>query len=191
MNFHTCSCLSLLAENQTDALIDELMKTNAANKDPAKVLEEMERERKEMEEMFTIKAGEAEKLRESDVLSMLSFFLRQGVAIVLRAFANTLYSAHAMTCFYRFFFFVLLGAMQSVMEEEMKREMVRRQVEVTTTEKDFSSLHLLLCFFLFLSPRECRKLNSIVFTARTKGCHQLSTVTVRPKKSFPKYPIVS
>lgn len=45
------------------------MKAQKAQNDPQKVLEEMERERKEMEEMFTIKAGEAEKLREKDVLS--------------------------------------------------------------------------------------------------------------------------
>ena len=45
------------------------MKTQKAQNDPQKVLEEMERERKEMEEMFTIKAGEVEKLREKDVLS--------------------------------------------------------------------------------------------------------------------------
>ena len=57
------------AENRTDVLITELMKAQKAQNDPQKVLEEMERERKEMEEMFTIKAGEAEKLREKDVLS--------------------------------------------------------------------------------------------------------------------------
>ena len=45
------------------------MKTQRAQNDPQKVLEDMERERKDMEEMFTIKAGEAEKLREKDVLS--------------------------------------------------------------------------------------------------------------------------
>ena len=44
------------------------MRTQRAN-DSQKVLEDMERERKEMEEMFTIKAGEVEKLREKDVLS--------------------------------------------------------------------------------------------------------------------------
>ena len=42
------------------------MKAQKAQNDPQKVLEEMERERKEMEEMFTIKAGEVEKLREKD-----------------------------------------------------------------------------------------------------------------------------
>ena len=59
----------IAAENQTDAFIEDLMKTQKAQNDPQKVLEEMERERKEMEDMFTIKAGEVEKLREKDVLS--------------------------------------------------------------------------------------------------------------------------
>ena len=39
-----------------------------AQNDPQKVLEEMEKERQEMEEMFTIRAGEADKLREQEVL---------------------------------------------------------------------------------------------------------------------------
>lgn len=77
------------AEGRTDVLIDELMKAQRAQNDPQKVLEDMERERKDMEEMFTIKAGEAEKLREEDVLR----------------------------------------AMQSVLEEEMKRERQRIQYE--------------------------------------------------------------
>jgi len=44
------------------------MKTQAKNSDPQKVLEELERERKEMEDMFSIKAGEEDKLREKDIL---------------------------------------------------------------------------------------------------------------------------
>ena len=44
------------------------MESNAARTDPQKVLEEMERERKEMEEMFSIKAGEETALREKEVL---------------------------------------------------------------------------------------------------------------------------
>ena len=59
------------AENDTDAFIEELMKTQKAQNDPQRVLEEMEKERREMEEMFTIKADEVEKLREKDVLSKL------------------------------------------------------------------------------------------------------------------------
>ena len=66
---------SLSVENETDAIIDELMKTQKAQNDPQKVLEEMERERREMEEMFTIKADEVERLREKDVLSKLLLLL--------------------------------------------------------------------------------------------------------------------
>ena len=40
-------------------------------KDPQELLREMEAERKEMEERFTIKAGEAERLREQEVLSKI------------------------------------------------------------------------------------------------------------------------
>lgn len=99
-----------IAENRTDALIDELMRQQRSQIDPQKVLEDMERERKEMEEMFTIKAGEAEKLRENDVLSK---YLEESFV-----WWHTLKVA-----------FSQLGAMQSVMEEEMKREMLRRQHE--------------------------------------------------------------
>jgi len=56
------------AETRTDALIEELMRGQARNSDPQKVLEELERERKEMEEMFSIKAGEEEKLRGQEIL---------------------------------------------------------------------------------------------------------------------------
>lgn len=49
-----------------------------AQNDPQKVLEEMERERREMEEMFTIRAGEADKLREQDVLSKYTYHQKGG-----------------------------------------------------------------------------------------------------------------
>lgn len=90
------------------------MKAQKAQNDPQKVLEEMERERKEMEEMFTIKAGEAEKLREKDVLS--------------NAWLGTFRPLDTDSSSINFFFYSL-GAMQSVMEEEMKREMLRVQYE--------------------------------------------------------------
>ena len=102
--------LFIAVENRTDALIDELMKGQRTQTDPQKVLEEMERERKEMEEMFTIKAGEVEKLREKDVLS--------------KAFFCTAFKEK-----FSILVFCIAGAMQSVMEEEMKREMLRMQYE--------------------------------------------------------------
>ena len=74
----TSSTLFCTAEGRTDVLIDELMKAQRAQNDPQKVLEDMERERKDMEEMFTIKAGEAEKLREKDVLSRIELLQYSG-----------------------------------------------------------------------------------------------------------------
>ncbi|TRY63249.1 hypothetical protein TCAL_05773 [Tigriopus californicus] len=76
-------------ENNTDALISQLMASNARHSDPQRVLEELEREKKEMEDQLTIKAGEAGKLRAQEVKK----------------------------------------EMQRLMEEEMRREQVRRQYE--------------------------------------------------------------
>ncbi len=45
------------------------MKNNSRNSDPQKVVEELERERREMEDIFSIKAGEEEKLREQEIRS--------------------------------------------------------------------------------------------------------------------------
>ena len=70
---NTAFHLFFSAENRTDVLISELMIAQKAQNDPQKVLEEMEKERREMEEMFTIRAGEADKLREQDVLSKYTY----------------------------------------------------------------------------------------------------------------------
>ena len=59
----------LLAENRADALIQDLISSTRVSKSPQEILKEMEAERKEMEEQFTIRAGEADKLREQEVLS--------------------------------------------------------------------------------------------------------------------------
>ena len=58
-----------LAENRADALIQDLISSTRVSKSPQEILKEMEAERKEMEEQFTIRAGEADKLREQEVLS--------------------------------------------------------------------------------------------------------------------------
>ena len=58
-----------LAEDRADALIQDLITSTKVSKSPQEILKEMEAERKEMEEQFTIRAGEAEKLREQEVLS--------------------------------------------------------------------------------------------------------------------------
>ena len=60
---------SILAEDRADALIQDLISSTKVSKSPLEILKEMEAERKEMEEQFTIRAGEAEKLREQEVLS--------------------------------------------------------------------------------------------------------------------------
>lgn len=66
--------LWFLAEGRTDALITELMASSSRTSDPQKVLEEIEKERREMEEIFSIKAGKAEKLREQEIKSKLHRF---------------------------------------------------------------------------------------------------------------------
>lgn len=56
------------AEDRADALIQDLISSTKVSKSPQEILREMEAERKQMEEQFTIRAGEADKLREQDVL---------------------------------------------------------------------------------------------------------------------------
>ena len=64
---------SILAEDRADALIQDLISSTKVSKSPLEILKEMEAERKEMEEQFTIRAGEAEKLREQEVLRKYTF----------------------------------------------------------------------------------------------------------------------
>lgn len=61
------------AEDRADALIQDLISSTKVSKSPQEILKEMEAERKQMEEQFTIRAGEADKLREQDVLSKSKF----------------------------------------------------------------------------------------------------------------------
>ena len=61
--------LFISAEDRADALIQDLISSTRVSKTPQEILKEMEAERKEMEEQFTIRAGEAEKLKEQEVLS--------------------------------------------------------------------------------------------------------------------------
>ena len=64
---------SFSAEDRADALIQDLISSTKVSKSPQEILKEMEAERKQMEEQFTIRAGEADKLREQDVLSKSKF----------------------------------------------------------------------------------------------------------------------
>ena len=61
--------IHLSAEDRADALIQDLISSTRVSKSPQEILKEMEAERKEMEEQFTIRACDAEKLREQEVLS--------------------------------------------------------------------------------------------------------------------------
>ena len=69
MNIFEYTFTYIPVESSTDALINHLMVTNKAHSDPKKLVEELERERKESEELFTIRAGDAKKLREEEVKS--------------------------------------------------------------------------------------------------------------------------
>ena len=54
------------AEKQSDFLIKELMDSNMRYSDPAKVMEALEADKKQMEEQFTIVKGDIEKLKEKE-----------------------------------------------------------------------------------------------------------------------------
>ena len=56
------------AEQQSDFLIKELMDSNLRYSDPAKVMEALEADKRQMEEQFTIVTGDIEKLKEKEVL---------------------------------------------------------------------------------------------------------------------------
>ena len=61
------------AEDRADTLINDLIASTKVSKSPQEIFKEMEAERREMEEQFTIKAGEAEKLREQEILSKCNY----------------------------------------------------------------------------------------------------------------------
>ena len=55
------------AEQQSDFLIKELMDSNQRYSDPAKMMEALEAEKKQMEEQFTVVKGDIEKLKENEL----------------------------------------------------------------------------------------------------------------------------
>ena len=55
-------------EQQSDFLIRELMNSNMRYSDPAKVMEALEADKKQMEDQFKIANGDIEKLKEKEVL---------------------------------------------------------------------------------------------------------------------------
>ena len=62
------------AEQQSEYLIRELMESNQRFSDPSKVMQALEEDKQKLEKQFTIVKGDAEKLREKDILRK---FLRQ------------------------------------------------------------------------------------------------------------------
>ena len=60
-------------EQQSDFLIKELMNSNMRYSDPAKVMEALEADKKQMEDQFKIASGDIEKLKEKEVLRKFSF----------------------------------------------------------------------------------------------------------------------
>jgi len=63
------------AENQADSLIREL--SNKRYSDPKELMKTMEKERREMEERFTIDKGDAAKLRETEVLRAMQMNMEE------------------------------------------------------------------------------------------------------------------
>ena len=56
------------AEQQSEYLIRELMESNQRFSDPSKVMQALEEDKQKLEKQFTIVKGDAEKLREKDIL---------------------------------------------------------------------------------------------------------------------------
>jgi len=65
------------AEQQSDFLIKELMDSNSRYSDPAKVMEALEADKKQMEEQFTIVKGDVEKLKENEVLRAMQMMMEE------------------------------------------------------------------------------------------------------------------
>lgn len=65
------------AEQQSDFLIKELMDANMRYSDPAKVMEALEADKKQMEEQFTIVNGDIEKLKEKEVLRAMQMMMEE------------------------------------------------------------------------------------------------------------------
>jgi len=63
------------AEQQSDFLIKELMDSNQRYSDPAKMMEALEAEKKQMEEQFTVVKGDIEKLKENEVLRAMQMMM--------------------------------------------------------------------------------------------------------------------
>jgi len=65
------------AEQQSDFLIKELMVSNMRYSDPTKVMEALEADKKHMEAQLTIVNGDAEKLKEKEVLRAMQMMMEE------------------------------------------------------------------------------------------------------------------
>jgi len=64
-------------EQQSDFLIKELMDSNMRYSDPAKVMEALEADKKQMEDQFKIANGDIEKLKEKEVLRAMQMMMEE------------------------------------------------------------------------------------------------------------------
>merc|ERR1719283_162886 len=65
------------AEKQSDFLIQELMASTSRYSDPAKVMEALEADKKQLEEQFKIVSGDVEKLKEKEVLRAMQMMMEE------------------------------------------------------------------------------------------------------------------
>lgn len=65
------------AEKQSDFLIKELMESNQRFSDPSAVMQALEEDKKKLEKQFTILKGDAEKLREKDILLSMQLMMEE------------------------------------------------------------------------------------------------------------------
>ena len=79
-------------EQQSDFLIKELMDSNMRYSDPAKVMEALEADKKQMEDQFKIANGDIEKLKEKEVLRKFSLSLCSGKHVL--SFGNNWITLH-------------------------------------------------------------------------------------------------
>eukprot|EP00092_Neocalanus_flemingeri_P028569 GFUD01031025.1.p1 GENE.GFUD01031025.1~~GFUD01031025.1.p1 ORF type:complete len:761 (-),score=260.52 GFUD01031025.1:320-2602(-) len=65
------------AEQQSDFLIKELMDSNMRYSDPAKMMEALEADKKQLEDQFKIVNGDIEKLKETEVLRAMQMMMEE------------------------------------------------------------------------------------------------------------------
>ena len=74
------------AEQQSEYLIRELMESNQRFSDPSKVMQALEEDKQKLEKQFTIVKGDAEKLREKDILRKFLLLFPISICFVIAHF---------------------------------------------------------------------------------------------------------